>query len=216
MTYQVTSTETHHAIRASAETHLPIRAIIGQWTRELGISNGTAVFPGPRKNPGNVTKAHVGKVCGFLEGGSATERHLFPVFCTAAEGVKEYDWYYDNLSYYTNIATKAGGDWNKACDLIEKSPWSSDHYGGTLNKTAAAAVIRIGHVTASNIANVRAKPTRASAVVSRYGHGKRLAIVAEVHGENIGGNNNWFRVRYGGGNGRVGYIHSSVFAKINV
>lgn len=210
-----TSLAVHHALRAAHDTGLPIRAILGQWTRELGVKGGVAVFPGPRNSPGNVTTAHVGRVCGYLEGGSATERHKFPVFCSPAEGVKEYDWYFNNLSYYDHIADQAAGDWVKACNLIERSPWSSDHYGGTLDSTARSLTIKVVTPTV-DLANVRAKPSRSSSVVGKIGRRGKLAYSATVTGEVIGGNGRWFRVRIGSGNGRTGYIHDSVANVINL
>lgn len=207
MNVAITSLETHYALAAAAATRLPVRAIVGQWLRELGAVNGVARFPGPRRSPGNVTTAHVGKVCGHLVGGSATERHNFPVFCTIGEGVKEYAWYFNNLRYYTAIAGSAAGDWRKACNLIERSPWSSDHYGGTLDRTAAVA--RIGLVRiAGAVVNIRTAPRLGNNVGAQARKGRLFAWVADVAGGKVGGAATWHRVRYG--DGRIGYVHSSV------
>lgn len=209
MTIRVGTLETHYAIAAHRLTHLPVRAIVGQWVRELGARNGVAVFPGPRRSPGNVTSAHVGRVCGHLEGGSRTERHNFPVFCTTTDGVREYAWYFNNLSYYRQIASRAAGDWKRACDLIEASPWSSDHYGRTLDATARACAIAAVRANATTT-NLRSGPGRRFPVVARVPVGYLLAGGELVTGENTHGSAGWHRVRYGRGDGRIVYVHSSV------
>lgn len=201
MTTKTTGIMVHQGMRAAGSTHLPLRTVLGHWTRELGVSNGTAIFPGPRRNPGNVTVAHVGKVCGTLGG--------FPVFCSATDGVNEYAWYFNNLSYYDNIAAQAAGNWKKACDLIEQSPWSSTHYGGTLDQTAAGLEIRGVKATVA-LANVRQKPTTLSPIVYKLGGAARLAYDGTTTGQTIGGNSTWLKVRIGSGNGVVAYIHDSV------
>lgn len=215
MTVAVGSVETHHALAAAAATRLPVRAIVGQWVRELGAAGGAARFPGPRRNPGNVTSAHVGKVCGTLRGGSATEHHDFPVFCTATDGVTEYAWWMTHLSHYSGIAAAAGGDWRRACDLIERSPWSSDHYGGTLDRTAAISAIELVQVTDPRFAIVHTSPhVGAGNVATTATHGRLLAALADVRGDLHNGSRVWHQVRYGAGDGRVGFIHSSAARRL--
>lgn len=208
MTIRISSLETHHALRAHALTHLPVRTIVGHWARELGIRNGTAVFPGPRRNPGNVTSQHAGRVCGYLEGGDAHERHKFPVYCTTSEGVKEYAWYFNNLSYYNRIARQAGGNWRRACDLIERSPWSSSHYGGTLDATAGQC--RIAVIRTTSRAAARRSAARDGVAVATLPAGILLARSGVVIGDLVAGSRTWYRARYGAGDGRIVYIHSSL------
>lgn len=191
--------EVHMALQAAHATRLPTRAILGQWLRELGARAGVATWPGPRRNPGNVIRAHVGQVCSKLG--------PFPVFCTITDGVHEYEWYFNNLRYYTHIAAEARGSWVRACNLIEASPWSADHYGGTLDLTANLVSAHLVRSTVA-LANIRRAPSRASAIVGHLPAGPtRLAWIRTVRGESFGGDTTWLEVWFG--HSQIGYIHAS-------
>ena len=144
---------------------------------------------------------------GHLEGGDAHERHNFPVFATAAEGVKEYGFWFTHLIRYKSIAAKAKGDWRAACNLIERSGWSSSGYGGTLDVTAAACHIALVRTLART--PLFRDPNRRRPPVIVAPAGELLALSAAVTGQVVAGKSTWYRIRFGAGDGRVLYAHTA-------
>jgi lipoprotein-anchoring transpeptidase ErfK/SrfK len=61
-------------------------------------------------------------------------------------------------------------------------------------------------------ANVRAAPTTEAAIVGEFAGGERVKVLAEEEGEDVGGNNTWYRID--GGRFAGARVHSSLVRRI--
>ncbi|MBW1602214.1 SH3 domain-containing protein [Streptomyces sp. JJ66] len=62
------------------------------------------------------------------------------------------------------------------------------------SEVADASHIVYGRVVARTAVNIRSKPTTHSKVLGSYRHGAKIALDCKVRGQNVNGNNIWYKL----------------------